>query len=515
MINGKGKNDRNKKIRKEQKEYEKRQYEIKHEEFVHLLHPFIIGDQNLLGQKQLVLAQWIIDEDWTLGQDKSRQPDEILDGLIDGEILWFSIINLDMAKTDLRFFRGENFFYKPYLYGMYLVVNQKNRRFINSNRDAILRSVKESIPCRLNRLKTYTEGRENNEIDMTVVFSASPFRKSGSTIVFNITTDNEDERRELAELQALSNAIDGQWSGIKEDCVLTSPEIAYQGIQNVITRPCFSGNIRIYNVGQGFCAYFRNGSRFRMMIDFGGDKSYWSNSCKSLSSYQKEIVRRNYNAISRCIPHCVFLTHWDLDHILGICLFNRDELPDIWIAPDVSENERTEKFLCRLITYLHRRNNLIMIGALCNGQQVWSNEFFTIYKGNTGQRGRTKKNKKNNDQGLLLVLRTADEEKIIFPGDCGYTAWPSTLLPLDCTILIVPHHGGEAGNLSEISEPSSGCRNGIAIFSYGENNIYGHPDSSHVQCLERIGYQRVNLMDYSSIEINIENRFISNILFNP
>mgnify|MGYP003072136973 FL=1 len=199
------------------------------------------------------------------------------------------------------------------------------------------------------------------------------------------------------------------------------------------------------------------------------------------------------------------MTHWDIDHLLGICLIDDPNFPKMWIAPSVVETNRHQMFLCRLLAYLCRNHyELIMIGEDFNNDNVWQNENFAIYKGNTGTTGRKDSNEKYNDQGLIFVIGN----KVIFPGDCAYCAWPDDLkIPEhEYNFLIAAHHGGEAG-ISQYS-PSSDKRenrvkNKMAIYSYGIHNTHHHPCQKHIQYLESLGYQTRHVKDYAAIFIGV------------
>lgn len=498
-------------------------YKKGHDAFVAKLEPFIPEYQaENKSDSQLVLAKWIAESDSALGMKHVLSEKDILKSFKAGDMIWFSIINLPMAKIDNEFYEGRNQeFYIPYLYAMFLVVDDTVIDFIHQNEKTILASIKKGIPCRLSKLN---EGENiNNGIDATVIFAASPFKGNAVTLYFNISPTNSSEREELKRLKEeskkLHDLVDDEWNVIKEYIYHESPEV-YHTIQNCSANRFLPdsetfGYIKIYNVGQGFCGYIRGRKKKRMLVDIGMDQRYFRkyslNKAQSLPLSDKRIITRNYRYINQTKPHIVFLTHWDIDHLFGISLVDGTKFPDIWIAPSVVETKRHQWFLCRLLAYLHRnRYTLIMIGENFNGDEVWDNGFLTIYKGKTGMKGRKSDNRKYNDQGLILTIKN----DIIFPGDCAYVAWPQKLkIPKhEYSVLMAAHHGGEAGipqNLSECNNFSTTKHNKIAVFSYGIHNKHKHPYSEHVQYLERLGYEPYHMINYAAIFIGLKSDLIN------
>lgn len=269
----------------------------------------------------------------------------------------------------------------------------------------------------------------------------------------------------------------------------------------------FIGSIKVYNVGQGFCAYLReeNGKK-RILFDIGLDQRFYSmqrNRAHSIPDTQQKIIEENYRYISKFKPSVIILSHWDIDHLLGICQIEEAYLPKVWIVPDMSERKTKPKFLLRVVAFLLYCRKMLIVGKELNGELFWENEFIALYKGQTLARGKTNA---NNNQGLIAVIR----QKIIFPGDCFYEAWPTELAieKRPYSFLIVPHHGGEAGNLPVFEGDCAEQKQQVAIVSYGENNSYGHPKIEYITRLrEEYGYsiQRMPDSAYIIIQINYNN----------
>lgn len=144
------------------------EYKKKHELFVEKLKPFLTEYQPRNSpSSQLVLAHWIPDSE---GKD-------IVKTLKRCGMLWFSIINLSMAKNDNAFYEGRNQeFYTPYLYAMFLSNDVQTREFVYRNKKIILESVEKGIPCRL------VKDTDTGDVDATVIFAASPFKSNSVTL---------------------------------------------------------------------------------------------------------------------------------------------------------------------------------------------------------------------------------------------------------------------------------------------------------------------------------------------
>ena len=91
----------------------------------------------------------------------------------------------------------------------------------------------------------------------------------------------------------------------------------------------------IYNVGQGNFIYLKFNDRLKMLFDAG------ETTIPSTILKEQEYIDINSREISQLQPDYIVLSHWDLDHILGIQHFVEDEGENsffktcTWIAPDI------------------------------------------------------------------------------------------------------------------------------------------------------------------------------------
>lgn len=92
---------------------------------------------------------------------------------------------------------------------------------------------------------------------------------------------------------------------------------------------------------------------------------------------------------------------------------------------------------------------------------------------------------KENNRCLALVVES-DRNVCFLTGDMRYDFVNEIIKNkvLDCTknfILIIPHHGGEAGKL-DVFQNAKFLK---AIISVGDNNIYGHPTNEVINVLQK------------------------------
>lgn len=439
-----------------------------HEAFIEKLN---LDDQN-------VWARIILDDD------------DVDYKISNGDIILFSLINKEMIKMDKRFYetileeQEVTFYYRPYVYGFMVKVNEYNKKIIEKIKKKYSRAY---FHCTLSN----SDGRYccEHAIDGISFFSASPFRYKNKTLEF-------DENEDILEMYLDS------WNKEKiKEIQKRYGNLDKNRLDDYLPSHKYNGKIKIYNVGQAACSYFISNS-YRIMFDIGIDKEWLYDNSQNCKEETPAIIKKNYMSICRCSPKLVFLSHWDMDHILGVCLL-RNRFPDLWVAPDVSERTNIYAGNTRLYAYLCYKHKLLIVTKEDNGKLFYSNNLLSIYKG-------TMKGKnKNNNHGIIVVIGGNDymNERIIFPGDCEYAAWPEIL---DITqnsyeVLIVPHHGAKM-TLGNHSLDNQSSEKKFAIFSYGEDNQYGHPNDGHVFKLNNIyNYEIVRVAEYQYIQIIINS----------
>lgn len=391
-----------------------------------------------------------------------------------GNIVLFSLVNRAMIEVDEKFYKDvlnksdEISYYTPYIYGFMAKVDANNKevikKIIKENRQQMQKGY---LPC---KLTTSNSGFDPSAKALRGIsfFSASPFIYKGRTLVF-LNGDNEDIPKELLDCRSKET--------MKR--IRNQSQIEANRLNEYLPSRRSKGIIKIYNVGQAECSYFTSNSS-KIMFDIGVDKKwlYEDGSGENVPS----VIKKNYNDICKCSPKVIFLSHWDADHIIGVSLL-RNGFPNLWVAPDILERAAIPRGAARLHNYLCYKKQLLTVLKKFNGKLFERYDFLSIYKGNPNRENA------NNNHGIIVVISENNyrNEKIIFPGDCEYEAWPENL---DITqhsykVLMVPHHGAQMP-LGEPLITNRCAERKFAIFSYGEENQYQHPFGEHVWKLQKL-----------------------------
>lgn len=415
------------------------------------------------------------------------------DDISEGDIILFSLVNRKMMEVDEEFYKTVEKklpykkYYVPYVYGFMVKVDKDNKKAIRE----LSKFSDKYLHCELvlnDSTATNLIPSEEYSLCGFTFFSASPFIYKNRTL--KVLTEDENFDANINNYRYKNKS---DLKNVVKRCALSA-----RAIQEYIPSSELKGNIKVYNVGQAACSYLVSHSH-RIMLDIGVDKRFLYQ--QAANEKAPEVIRNNYQSIQKCQPEVVILSHWDTDHILGVCLLNK-KISALWIAPDISE--RTGNIpvgTIRLYYYLCNKNKLLSVLGRDKGQCFYSNNCLAIYKGPS--KGRNK----NNNHGLIVVFgsSTCNAEKIIFPGDCEYSAWPDKLKINQnfYSVLIVPHHGAKMV-LEDSTMGQQDFRKRTAIFSYGLGNQYGHPSGEHVLKLKnRYGYDVFGTAEYNYIEILI------------
>ena len=246
-------------------------------------------------------------------------------------------------------------------------------------------------------------------------------------------------------------------------------------------------NVIMYDVGQANCLYIKsNSGKQRILFDVGLPKLPPS---RSLDRNRKS-VQSAERSLSHINPTLVILSHWDIDHIKGAFLLDKQVFDRYWIAPDFRNlTKRIPVSMQRLAKYLDYKDRLLFIPSSLNGKLVSQFNNVFLWKGDSTHGSLSK----FNNSGLILQLNQC--QNTIFAGDCEYKCWPQKLqLQLSCNKnLFVPHHCSNMDTNYLRSKCSyMGCRK--AMISCGEDaRLLGlkHPDNVHLKQLTNKGYVKV------------------------
>lgn len=190
--------------------------------------------------------------------------------------------------------------------------------------------------------------------------------------------------------------------------------------------------IDIYNVGKGNADYIC-GKKHRILYDIGYDYMHRPKAIAKQDPFSKAVA-----AIRNLKPHCVILSHWDLDHIIG-CAYAPQRIFTVkWIAPTLDKDKINA---IRLARYLNIYGNLALVDRKQKpklvARIVGPKTQISLWLGS----GKDKRITPANCHGLFLELFDHDTEKnILLAGDVPYICMPGALFEKTIHFLHVPHH---------------------------------------------------------------------------
>ena len=202
--------------------------------------------------------------------------------------------------------------------------------------------------------------------------------------------------------------------------------------------------VQVFNVGQANCCYCDLQYR-KLFFDIG-------------VTYTDEINEDNIQtAINEHIKNLdaddVFISHWDMDHILGIVYNQKCLYGKTWIAPDIGiiYKNKPNLSLIRLTNYLITvgKSELNFIDTRDNNKTRHISNEITLFLGDPKSKTYTYKYKNEtkthtinaiNNGGILMSIKL-NKSNILFTGDCDNNAIPSDATKVEYDYEVVPHHG--------------------------------------------------------------------------
>lgn len=260
-----------------------------------------------------------------------------------------------------------------------------------------------------------------------ITFSASPVLSRKVIIVVEDRADDEACKK-------LSKIYSSWNKNIKSKCVYDE-QIIISELGRLFDSRVKGCEVRIYNVGQANCCYCDLKTK-KIFFDIGVTRSAEDIKTSTVHSAVKEISTLDVDA--------VILSHWDLDHILGVCCNQHCLKEKIWIVPDFEKMySQPTASIKRLCNYLIKdgKSKLFMVDTSQENKKdkpffESSNKAVTIYKGEL--RASHGVNKRNNG-GLLLKLE--NNRNILLPGDCENQVILKVTGANQYDNVLVPHHG--------------------------------------------------------------------------
>ena len=381
------------------------------------------------------------------------------------------------------------------------------------------------IKAKLLLCKEFNENDSNdkNVIEGFLLFSASPTIRIQAYLQLTEQIINSDEIFKLKNINNFIEQYNKDTSKLIEDDIVKKTK----DISNI------SG--KIYNVGQGNCISITINEKYNIYFDIGESIN------PSNFTNENNFIHENYLYIQKERPEFIILSHWHMDHFLGIArceLWKSKGGIPFWIAPNLniiakSSQSRAAMLLCaflikqeRILLFdNNRRGNNNYIPAL---ESSMNNSRFSLWQGG----GNKSPNGIVNNVGLILKislnLNNNDNfnrngpQNLLFTGDCEYMQMPEGIFKeygqtVGYDLVVTPHHGSKyavcnykannrtyKGSLYSFSRCVESNIKGRAIISVGVNN-YKHPSVEHIAMLREHGFSVYNTIRCLRIDFSIKN----------
>lgn len=307
------------------------------------------------------------------------------------------------------------------------------------------------------------------------IFSASPIITKLKYLSVDFQTKIEQQER-INELEiVLNDLVKGNISNEKKGLI-------YQKLEKCIDS-CGVVDYHIYNVGQGNFIQMDYHNNGQILFDVG---------FTMFNKPEKRFIRDNIKIFNELKPDIIILSHWDIDHILGLSymensLNNGDDIA--WVAPVISNkfNEVSQSAKLLLAYLLRSERDVYLVNTIDSktddDRLVFNlSDSFQIWQGN-GKNGRFNK---NNNIGLIVKINDP-AGKILFPGDCEYSHMPDACMD-EYEYMVASHHGAKQ-DFDRIDIKST-SQDAVCICSVGKNK-YGHPTVEARQWLRKQGFHIV------------------------
>lgn len=404
------------------------------------------------------------------------------EGSNEDDIIHISLINEDMLNYDASFFKRENkeVYYRPYFYEFYA-----HSSSINKN---VLSFLMESQGIWMTG-KFYSDEKQLNEqgyaIFGDVYFSASPFKIVGIYLIITDKTVPVEVNTKYLSTYDTSSAV------------VSLGSTKYIEMSRILDETMSSDdfNTRIYNVGQGNCVYIRTSENKRILFDVGYNKNPGSPDWKD-----HHIIRSKFS-IMHMKPHLNILSHWDMDHIIGVAFAQKNMFDHPWIAPNLSELSTISASAARLAKYLCWKKQLYLINDNFLDKLVYSGYGFRLWRGSGRDNTGSPNHGLNKENNFGLIIELIGDKSMLLPGDCEYRMFPIGLrFSLNrYNYLMIPHHCSRMELLPLATTLSCGD---YAIISVG-NNSYNprHPYVNHMNHLRHVNYNIIQTVGNWCIEI--------------
>ena len=221
--------------------------------------------------------------------------------------------------------------------------------------------------------------------------------------------------------------------------------------------------VRFIDVGQGDCILISSNGH-NAMIDFGDNSDNGRELLMKLDEYNIDDF------------DCIFLTHYDSDHIGGAdAVLDNLDVDNVIIPKTDGEKSTAYRQIADSLENTDANVVVAQTGKLiCIGD--FTIEIVGYYRNED----------ESNDRSIILVAKFGGT-KFLFAGDASKRI-ENTLMKekknLDCDVFKASHHGSKYSNSENFLKYITPE---YTVISCGANNSYGHPHEEVVSSLERVG----------------------------
>lgn len=349
-----------------------------------------------------------------------------------------------------------------------------------------LKSISSMIGTNDVLIKKYREIIENNSVLINNeknwilksewIFSASPI--ISKQYLIEIINKYEEDNKKPTNLPVPQGAV-----------FSTSQEIL-EYIKDLNDYEC--KKIRINHVGQGHNSMIFNENEEFIFYDLG--------STLSPKKDKSNKIKKEDIDISKC--KMSIISHWDLDHYLGISLCDYKELFNkCWIAPNIINSQIAGRII-NIIFYIKNKKFLIPSNVDIDCFKIGRNLDVYINKSDE------KKDYINNNGLSIYINKDAKDKellKFVSVGDVSYEkSHEEVKKECKIDILVVSHHGSKnyTQSIFEGRDDKS-----LAIIPVGYNS-HNHPNKDAINDLKN---NKFNIKRTDGIDVNLGCEYECNV----